>query len=339
MKKRVSIKDVADHAGVSVATVSLVLNDKGRISEATQRQVHKSVAALGFIPNKSASRLRSGRSLLIGLIVNDISNPFFAELSADVEKEASAKGFLPVMANTGEDLSRQQKVIETMIGQGVAGFIISAVTGSDAQSFALIRERGIPYVLCVRDVQDFDADFVGFDNLQGGQIAGQHLVDLGHREIGFIGGEAANINRMRRLEGVRSAMASAGADLPSERDISGAATQTFGVAAAGRLLDADRPPTAIVCFNDSVAVGAFAAVAERGLKVGVDVSIVGFDNVPEAAAWSPPLTTVELFPRAVGGRSARALLDRIADPSVAAERVYLSPKLILRKSTGSVADS
>ncbi|WP_158263539.1 LacI family DNA-binding transcriptional regulator [Aliiruegeria haliotis] len=333
MKKRVSIKQVAAHAGVSVATVSLVLNGKGRISEATKKEVHKSVKKLGFIPNKSASRLRSGRSLLIGLIVNDISNPFFAELSADVESEAAREGYLSVMANTGDDIDRQRKVIETMIGQGVAGFIISAATGSDASTFQIIRDYGIPYVLCVRDVLDHDADFVGFDNFMAGGMAGAHLRELGHESVVFVGGEQANINRRNRLEGVREELSRQGTKIDDACVLPGPATREFGTKAVGELLERGRPFTAVVCFNDYVAIGAYAALVEGGMQVGHDVSVVGFDNVPESGAWSPPLTTVELFPRALGARAAKALLARIGEESLAAERILLSPRLIVRKST------
>jgi DNA-binding LacI/PurR family transcriptional regulator len=333
LKKRVSIKQVAEHAGVSVATVSLVLNDKGSISPRTRKQVRKSAQALGFILNKSASRLRSGKSLLIGLIVNDIANPFFAELSADVESVAAEAGYLSVLANTGDDGERQKSVIETMIGQGVAGFIISAASDSDASSFKVIQDHGIPYVLCVRDVQDYSADFIGFDNFRAGLIAAEHLLERGHERLAFIGGVETNANRQRRLDGVRDVLQRRGLSLDKNLDIAGPATRQFGSDAASRVLENAPDISAIVCFNDFVAIGAYSALNNADKGIGRDVALIGFDNVPESAAWTPPLTTVELFPRAIGARAAKALIEKIYHPEQSAERIYLTPQLIVRQST------
>ncbi|WP_226781373.1 LacI family DNA-binding transcriptional regulator [Oceaniglobus trochenteri] len=332
MKPRVSIKQVAAKAGVSAATVSLVLNDKGRISEQTQRKVRKAAQSLGFILNKSASRLRSGRSLLIGLVVNDISNPFFAELSSDVETIAAEKGYLSVMANTRDDIERQHAVIETMIGQGVAGLIISAASGSDDRSFKLIRDHGIPYVLCVREIKDYAADFIGFDNHQAGVIAAEHLIAQGYRNIAFIGGMEHNENRRRRFEGVSDALTRHRLTMPESWALSGPATREFGAQAATALLSHHREIEALACFNDYVALGAYEGINNARLTIGRDIGVIGFDNVPESASWMPPLTTVELFPRAIGRRAAKALLTAIDSPDEAPERVFLAPTLMRRKS-------
>lgn len=340
MKPRVSIKQVADKAGVSVATVSLVLNGKGRISDPTQKAVRKAAQRLGYILNKSAARLRSGQSSLIGLIVNDISNPFFAELSFDVENVAAESGYLSVIANTGDDHTRQSKVIETMIGQGVAGLIISAARGSTHASFKTLRDHGVPYVLCVRDAGDLSADFIGFDNHQAGVIAAEHLISQGHSNIAFVGGTPVNENHKRRVEGVSDAMAKADLTLPRSHILTGSEIRRFGAEATAKLLSGDDEFSAIVCFNDHVALGAYEALHKAGRtigqpvgsKVGREIGVIGFDNLPDGASWSPPLTTVELYPRAIGARSAKALLGAIKDPGADAERVYLAPKLVVRQS-------
>ncbi|MEV8466992.1 LacI family DNA-binding transcriptional regulator [Fluviibacterium sp. DFM31] len=331
-KKRVSIKEVAEHAGVSAATVSLVLNDKGSISDKTRKQVRKSAKELGFILNKSASRLRSGQSLLIGLVVNDISNPFFAELSANVETEAANAGYLSVIASTQDNVETQKFVIETMIGQGVAGLIISSATGSDEADFEVIRKHGIPYVLCVRELPGYAADFIGFDNFQAGVMAGEHILDRGYRDIAFVGGFADNTNRISRREGVKYAMRRRDPDLALVRDLVGPATRQYGHDATLELLAQSPDTSAIVCINDYVAIGAYAALKEKGREVGADVAVIGFDNVPESAAWNPPLTTVELFPRSIGSRAAKALVEKIRDNQRPPERIYLAPKLVVRDS-------
>ncbi|MDW4499945.1 LacI family DNA-binding transcriptional regulator [Sulfitobacter sp. D35] len=333
MGKKVSIRQVAEHAGVSVATVSLALSGKGRISSDTVRQVKKSAATLGFIPNRSASRLRSGRSLLIGLVVNDIANPFFAELSADVEAHASENGYLSVIANTNDDIEKQASVIETMIGQGVAGFIIVPADTSTPDTFQVIRDHDMPYVLCVRDIGDGKADFIGFDNFTAGVMAAEHLVEKGHRTFAFVGGRLSVDNFRRRLDGVRHALARHGLTLPDNCVREGVPSRAIGLAETGDLLASGAEFTALICYNDFVAVGAYAALNQAGRTIGEDVAVVGFDNVPESESLSPPLTTIELYPRAIGNRSARALIDAVNGSSGPHERVYLAPELISRSST------
>ncbi|RYH06668.1 LacI family DNA-binding transcriptional regulator [Tropicimonas sp. IMCC6043] len=332
-KPRVSIKQVAKHAGVSIATVSHVLNNKGNISDATRKQVRDAAQDLGFIPNRNASRLRSGQSLLIGLVVNDISNPFFSELAADVEAVAADAGYLSVMANSRDSLERQKTVIETMIGQGVAGFIISAASGSDETTFEVLKEHGVPFVLCVRDIATYAADFVGFDNFQAGVLVGRHLLERGYRDICFIGGDQRNINRTDRLNGLLHALGQQESGICIHLDMPGPATQKGGFEATLSSLKRAPRTDALVCFNDYVAIGAYEALYKLGKRTGVDVAVIGFDNVPESAAWNPPLTTVELFPRTIGRRAVIALLARITDNGSAFERVQLPPSLVVRGST------
>ncbi|MGF1619029.1 MAG: LacI family DNA-binding transcriptional regulator, partial [Rhodomicrobiaceae bacterium] len=160
-KKRISIKRVAEEAGVSVAAVSLALSGKGRVSQKRAEEIKKIADRLGFIPNHNASRLRSGESILLGLMVNDISNPFYAELTKDVEEQAYAHDYLSLIANTNDDLERQSALIRAMIGQGVAGLIIVPAAGSTPDTFSLLRDWGMPYVIAVRDIGDQSADFVG----------------------------------------------------------------------------------------------------------------------------------------------------------------------------------
>ncbi|WP_308914980.1 LacI family DNA-binding transcriptional regulator [Jannaschia sp. LMIT008] len=331
-QKPASIKEVAEAAGVSLTTVSLVLNGKGRISTDTRHRVQETAQALGFIPNKSAARLRSGRSLLLGLVVNDISNPFFAELSSDLEAEAASSGYLSVIANTGDDLDRQSRVIDTMIGQGVAGLVVSAASGSDVSSFARLRVHNVPYVLAVREVSDPYASFVGFDNVLAGRTAADHLAARGHRRIAFVGGPARNQNRAERLAGARDALRRRCIDLPDAWVRDGPATRTFGAAAMADLIRAAPDVTAVICFNDTVALGAYEGLHRAALTPGADLAVCGIDNVPEGASWRPPLTTVELHPRAIGRRAARALLAAIDDPATR-ERVHLTPRLVVRDST------
>lgn len=326
---KISIKDVAEAAGVSSATVSLALNGKGRISARTRREVEKAARSLGFIPNRAASRLRSGKSALVGLIVPDISNPFYAEFSASVENLMAQRGLLPVLANTGDSTDRQAQVLETMMGEGVAGFIISAADGSTDQSFALLSRLNVPYVLCVRDVGDNHADFIGFDNTRAGRIAGRHLAERGLREIAFVGGVQGHLNFRQRVQGLRDGLGNDAVVHVHEA----LPNRASGMAGVEALLAAHPSIDAVVCFNDLVAAGAYAALSAAGRGIGEDIAVIGFDNIPETSAWTPPLTTVELYPRELGNRAARALLERIDGAGAGAESVLIAPRLISRRST------
>jgi DNA-binding LacI/PurR family transcriptional regulator len=329
-RDKASIKDVARAAGVSAATVSLVLNGKGRISARTRDQVEQAARALGFILNRKASQLRSGKSALIGLITSDISNPFYAEFSAEAERVLADDGLLPVIANTGDDLQRQMRSLEIMLGEGVAGFIISAADGSTPRSFELLRRFGVPYVLCVRDIGDDHVDFIGFDNVRAGRIAGQHLAKAGHKNAAFIGGVSTHLNFQQRCQGVLQGLGPDG-DL---RTYEGLPNRKTGQEATRRFHGERGDTTALICFNDLVAAGAYSSLSAQGLAIGSDIAVVGFDNIPETSVWTPPLTTVELYPRGLGARAAQAILAKLNGSVVATpESVFMTPKLVVRQST------
>jgi len=331
--KRVSIKRVAEEAGVSVAAVSLALSGKGRVSQKRAEEIRKIADRLGFIPNHNASRLRSGDSILIGLMVNVISNPFYAELTKDVEEQAYARDYLSLIANTNDDLARQAALIRAMIGQGAGGLIVVPAAGSTPESFKLLRDRGMPYVIAVRDIGDASADFVGFDDPEAGRIAGEHLLDLGHERFAMLGGAFETHNWKRRLIGLRTALGSRGLELPDSHVRPFYPTRSAATDHMHELLDEGLSFTALVCFNDYVAMGAYEALRERR-EIGGDISVIGFDNVPESAGLNPPLTTVELYPRSIGRKAACALLDRLKSGGAGYERICLEPKLVVRKSTG-----
>lgn len=333
-KKRISIKRVAEEAGVSVAAVSLALSGKGRVSQKRAEEIKKIADRLGFIPNHNASRLRSGESILLGLMVNDISNPFYAELTKDVEEQAYAHDYLSLIANTNDDLERQSALIRAMIGQGVAGLIIVPAAGSTPDTFSLLRDWGMPYVMAVRDIGDQSADFVGFDDPEAGRIAGEHLLDLGHESFVMLGGAIETHNWKQRLAGLRKALAARGVELPDSHVRPFYPTRRGATQHMNALLDEGLHFTALVCFNDYVAMGAYEALRDRR-EIGREISVIGFDNVPESAGLNPPLTTVELYPRRIGRQAALALLHRLKSEEGARERVYLMPELVERRSTGA----
>lgn len=331
--KRVSIRKVAERAGVSVSTVSLVLNGKGRISAETRKKVTAAADALGFIPDRTAAQLRSGKSTLLGLVINDISNPFFAELCAAFETGASEAGYLTVIANSNDDAERQRQLLESMIGLGVAGIVLCPAIGSRPETLDILGRKQVPYLICIRDIDDPRADFIGCDDFRAGRLAAEHLLALGHETIAFVGGSSDLSPWVGRVAGIRDAARARGRSVPDDLLRQGPPTRNFG-RVAGADLFATRPDvTAVIAYNDLVASGVFIAARAAGLTIGAQVSIVGIDNLPESESAVPPLTTVEVYPRSVGRRAAMSLADAIARPDKGSERIVLTPQLIERCST------
>ena len=337
MRKRagkITITEIARRAEVSSATVSLVLNGKGRISEATRKKVHAAMEEFGFIPDQSAVNLRLGRSKLIGAVVNDISNPFFAELTAALEKTVSASDFLLIVANSADDPERQRRLLSAMISHGVAGLVISPSAGTSASDFAFIKRREIPCVTCVREFPGLGMDFVGSDDFTGAYLAVEHLHKLGHRRIAFVGGVPGTTTWSLRQAGFRDAMLRFGSRVAEDLIIPGATNWDFGWQTSEALAAKKDDFTAIICFNDIVAIGLCAGLQGAGLEIGRDVSVVGFDNLPASEMCAPPLTTVEVFPRGIGAEAGRLLLRRLAGVGETAINQRLTPLLLARGTTG-----
>jgi len=334
---KITITEIARAAEVSSATVSLVLNGKGRISEGTRTKVNKAMQELGFIRDQGAANLRLGGSKLIGVVVNDISNPFFAELTAALEQTVSPSGFMLIVANSADDPARQRQLLLAMVGHSVAGLVVSPSAGTDHADFAFIKQREIPCVICVRELAGIGMDFVGADDFSAACLAVEHLFELGHRRIGFVGGVPSTTTWSFRQAGFRQAMHRLGAAVDEELILPGPTNRDFGRQVANRLLSQPEPLTAVVCFNDIVAIGLCAGLRVAGIDVGRQISVIGFDNLPESEAWPPPLTTVEVYPRGLGAETGRLLLRRLEGQSGAAVNQRLAPKLIVRQSTGAVA--
>ena len=335
--KKVNISDVARRAGVSIATVSYALNDGGRVATKTRKKVLDAAAELGFIPDNSAIRLRTGRSNLIGAIINDINNPFFSELVSEFEAAAWNSGFLTIIAASQDDPERQRHMISSMISHGIAGLVVSPVKGSGASDFELLRSRSIPYLICVRDIEDHQAGFVGADDFEAGRIAARVALDNGHRRIAFFGGYEETATWRRRLAGMRSAFAESGQGDIFIDCYSGSEGYQFGRQIVTKLLSDPDAPTLFVGLNDDTAVGAYLAAHDAGLKVGVDLSVIGFDNIPLSQTVLPGLTTIELFPRRMGRECAASLMGRLSEPDASLAATKLAPTLIERGSVARIS--
>jgi len=332
-----TLKDVAQRAGVSGATVSRVLNGKGNATPAVRNRVLRAAAALRYQPNRTARRLRIRRSEVIGLILSDIENPFFTALIHGVEDVAHRNGYSLILCNSGEDPKREQLYSEVMRAEGVAGVVIA--TTSDRQGEAGAREllaHGIAVVAVDRRIPNLDLDTVVVDNAGGAEAAVTHLFALGHRRVGYIGGPLSVTTGRERQEGYERAHRLAGRRVARDLVRHGDFKFASGFARTLELLGLPKRPSAVLVANNLMTLGALTAIHDRGLLIPKDIAVVGFDDLPWAPALNPPLTTVAQPIYAEGEAAAELLLQRIAEPkNRVAQTRRLETKLVIRRSCGA----
>ncbi len=337
MDRRVTIIDIAQAAGVSKSTVSLVLNGSAQVKAAKRDAVRRAMDDLGYVYNRSAANLRNARSRVVGMVINDLSNPFFAELAIGIERVLRASGFVPLLAHTDESLVRQAEVVRSMREHGASGLILCPTADSDAGEINAIVAWGIPLVLAIRRIEGAHASLVCSDNRAGAGRVTQHLIRLGHRRIGFLGGMPPTCVRQDRIDGFREALDEAGFVTDASLMIESAPSKDGGFAAMSALLTRGDRPSAIVCFNDVVAIGAMLALQRHGLVAGVDMSVTGFDDTTEARQVSPALTTVSVNGSELGERAGQMLLRRMATSDRVTETYIGEARLVVRDSTGAPA--
>ncbi|WP_149205175.1 LacI family DNA-binding transcriptional regulator [Actinotalea subterranea] len=334
--RRVTITDVAARAGVSVATVSYVLNDKpgAKITPATRDRVRAAASALGYRPNALAQGLLHGTSRFIGVVADAIATtPFAGQLLEGAQAEAWRHGYLLLIANTGDDLQVEQNTLRVMLEHRVAGVLYS--TYFHRQVIAPRELAEVPHVLANCYSADPRQTAVVPDEVGGGRSATQLLLDAGHRRIGFINSVEDAPGPSGRLAGYTAAIKDAG--LPPDPALVFAAghDQESGYVGVQVLLDDPQPPTALFCYNDRVAMGAYDALRERGLRVPEDIAVVGFDNQEVIAGHlRPTLTTVALPHYEIGVRAVQALLG-VADGG---PRHVIECPVVLRESVGTRVD-
>jgi LacI family transcriptional regulator len=330
-----TIIDIARAAGVSKSTVSLVLKDSPLVKPETRERVERAIDQLGYVYNRSAANLRTARSSFIGMVISDLMNPFFTELSVGIEDALYKLGYIPILANTNEDRDRQAEVLKSLREHGVAGIIMSPAKGTDALSLSEFSPRSIPMVLTMRRVEGSPLPYVGPDNVTGSRHAVEHLIRLGHRRIAFFGGDATMTTQRERVAGYRDALQGAGLPFDTDLVFEAMPTRAGGAQAAHAALASDKRPTAIFCYNDIVAMGAARALTLSGVKVGRDMALIGFDDIVEAEHNAPPLTTVNADTRAMGARAAEGLLGIIAGGDPADVSYVGDTRLVVRESCGA----
>jgi LacI family transcriptional regulator len=290
---------------------------------------------LGYVYHRGAANLRAQRTQTIGLIVTDITNPFFAEIIVAIEDKIGKAGYVTLLGNTSETASKQERLIATMQEYPADGLLLCPATDRSATFAAWIQNCRIPKVLFVRSVPGVDCDYVGVDNIYGAQSAVEHLVKLGHRRIAFIGGASEVSSRQERVTGYENALRKSRRPVNPLQMLTSPPNREGGYQAMQQLLRLPRTPTAALCFNDMVAIGAMQALSAAGKTPGQDVALIGFNDVAEAALCRPSLTTIATTPGKLGEMAAELLLDRIAHPKEPSRKLILRPRLVIRESCGS----
>ncbi len=327
-----TLKDIADQLGISPATVSLALRNKECVSARTRRAVWEAVKRLGYVYNRSAARLRTQRSTTIGLIVPNLLNPFFTELTSAVEEKADTFGYSLLLAKTSEDRERQAKALRTMLEYSVDGVLLCPAVGTTQEDLGICEKTNTPLVLFTRPVDGPKVDYIGPDNSRGTALATRYLLGKGHERIAFLGGAEGSFTRWERYEGYRKALEEAHVPIDQRYNRVSDTTLDGGFRVIQELLTLEKPPTAVVCFNDVTAFGAMLGLWYHHIAPGRDFDVIGFDNISDAALFSPSLTTLSCPPRRIGSRAAELLIERIKHPDKKQESIILVPELILRDS-------
>ncbi|MEJ1098262.1 MULTISPECIES: LacI family DNA-binding transcriptional regulator [unclassified Pseudoxanthomonas] len=336
--RRITLNDIAHACGVSRATVSLVLRRSPLVHADTRRRVEAEMQRQGYVYNRAAANLRQRVSTTVALIINDLSNPFFAEFAAGVDEALGAKGYVTLLGSSNESPARQRQLLGSMVEHHPAGIILSPAENSDVADVELAIGRHAPLLVFNREltgapVPGFEYDFVGLDNRAGAHAATKRLLELGHRHIAFYGGHADSSSCRGRRLGYQDALREAGITADPRWMIETTPTRLEASAHADALFAIDPAPTAAVCYNDAVALGLMLGLTRLGRHPGVDFAVTGFDNIPEAAVGVPPLTTLDADPRARGRQVAELVLQRAATPSMPRRSVIVPVLLTEREST------
>ena len=337
VKRRPTIVDVARLAKVSTGTVSNVLANHRSVKLRTRRRVEAAVAELNYRPNRIAQSLTGRPTRVIGMVVPDVTNPFFSELMLGAETELEQAGYAVVFGNSHGSVSRQNRYLSSFRDRQVDGLVLAMAPDTEAQTLTEPADS-IPLVLVDRSLDRWQGDQVLADNEAGMQLAVQHLVGLGHRRIALINGDDVWTGAHRR-GGFEAALRAQGLRPESQLISHGSFTFESGLIQANHMLGIAQRPTAICAGNDLLAMATVVAAQERGLSLPRDLSVVGYDDIDYARLISPGLTTVRQSATTMGAEAARLLLDRFTNKRTQDRTIVIRPTLVVRGSTGAVPAS
>lgn len=328
----VGIKDVARRAGVSIGTVSNVVNRPHVVSAVTRSRVNAVIEELGYVRDESARQLRAGSSRTLALLVLDLGNPFFVDVARGAEEAAHDAGLNMITCNSAQRVDRESSYLAMLAEQRVRGVLLSPV-GPQDESLEAFGRSGIPYVLVDRKATTGECCSVSVDDVLGGALAARHLAEQGHTEIAFVNGPSVLVQCREREEGVRKALAEVPGHHLSVLEVA-ALDVASGRDAGARILGISPRPTAVFCANDLLALGVLQAMVGAGVRVPEDLAIVGYDDIEFASAAAVPLTSVRQPAARIGETAARLLIEETSGEGEHEHRtVVFSPELVVRDST------
>lgn len=340
----VTVKDIAKEAGVSHSTVSRALHGNPLISDETSERIRQIALQMGYLPSAAARALKTKRSRVLGVVLSSVEDPFFSEILQGIEEVVQGSGYSLFIASADRDPDREQKIVQAMVERRADGVIICSTSFSSEQSGPLLQ-YGVPLVVVNNQAAEDFRYSIYHDDIDGSRQVTRHLIDLGHRRIGYIGNSASGRTTLDRLTGFRQEMEAFGLTVQPEfiYEASGGGPE-HGISAAQYFLQLPNRPTALVCYNDMLAIGVLKSLQQAGVCVPQEISITGFDNIVFSAYTNPPLTTLDQPKRFIGTEAARLLLELLAssanDESSNQQKVrILRGKLLVRESTAPPAIS
>lgn len=327
--KKVSIKDVAKEAGVSLTTVSHILNqNQDRFSKATIQKVIDAKNKLGYVPNKNARQLRGNKTKLIGVLLPSLTNPFFSTIMQSMDQNQPDDVDLFFLSTTGESL---EKNIERLVERGMDGLVIGRLIENPEHLNLYLKKHQIPYVVLDQSEDNGYTDIIRTDESTGGMLAAKHLVDLGHKEIAIIHPSHMMSNMQDRVNGFIDYCHKAHIKMPVK--ISTKLSTLGGKDVVNAIID--NHVTAVFAINDEMAIGVMRGLADRGLKIPDDISVVGYDNIDFSQYMIPSLTTIAQPMEAIGQTALKLIINKINNNDATAKRIELPNELIIRESTKS----
>lgn len=330
-RRKVTLAEVAASAGVSRATVSLVVRKSPLVAEHTREKVERVMAELDYVRDIGAARLRNNSSRTIGVIVPNLVNPFFTEFLSGAEQVMGDEDRVVLLANSHDDPARQDDILQRFRGHGVDGVILCPAEGTDEALPDRIRRWGLPLVQSLREVGGGTTDYAGGDYVRAVHLAVEHLVANGRRKIAFLSVIARTSAREERLAGFARALRETGAE--GVGTVEAQLTWKGAERAAAEVLALPDAPTGVLCFNDILAAGLMLGLRRLGCEPGRDLAVVGLDDLPLAEMVHPPLTSVAMKPGEIGAAAARLLARRMQQPDAPVERSILPASLVVRGST------
>jgi len=331
-----TIIDVARRAGVSVSTVSHVVNETRRVNQSTRDVVEAAIAEVGYMPNSLARSLKRASTESVGIAISAMTNPYFSDIICAIESECSRLGLMVFLSDTQDDPSQELKVVRALHSRRVDGIILATSGDSNGAAISYLKEKRIPFVLVDRLV-DADCDQVGVQNQTSMQELVQHLISHGHRRIGYVSGQPGFSTTNERIAGYRAALSEANLDFDAALVTPPSSHTDAAASATLALLDLQDPPTAIAAGNNMTLIGAMHALREKGLRVPADVALAGFDDFEWADYFEPRLTVVAQPCDAIGREAAALLIERIGDMAGQRRTMRLPTRLVIRGSCGCLS--